>query len=101
MRTHIGFSTAAIFRALAAGNEFGLDIMRHTGLPSGTVYPTLTRAEAAGLVRSRWERNADALKEGRPKRRYYALTASGHRALDAALERFRELAEPHAARRRS
>ena len=92
MRTRIGFATATIFQALARGTGFGLDIMRETGLPSGTVYPTLNRAEASGLVRGRWESRRQADLEARPRRRYYELTAAGQTALDDALARFRELA---------
>jgi DNA-binding PadR family transcriptional regulator len=92
MRTRIGFATAAIFQALARGTGFGLDIMRETGLPSGTVYPTLSRAETSGLVRGRWESRRQADLDARPRRRYYQLTDAGHAALDDALARFRELA---------
>jgi DNA-binding PadR family transcriptional regulator len=95
MRSKIGYATAAIFAAVDRGNRFGLDIMRETGMPSGTVYPTLTRAEASGLVRSRWESTAHAATEGRPRRRYYELTASGKAALDEARERFGTFAEVH------
>ena len=55
MREHLGYATVAILGAVRQGHRFGLDIMRQTGLPSGTVYPTLARAERSGLVRSRWE----------------------------------------------
>lgn len=92
MRQHIGFATAQIFRAVEDGNRFGLDIMRVTGLASGTVYPTLTRAEAAGLVRGKWEAAAPAAREGRPRRRYYELTAAGREALQTSVERFSTLA---------
>jgi DNA-binding PadR family transcriptional regulator len=101
MRTRIGFATATIFEALVRGNGFGLDIMRETGLPSGTVYPTLSRAEASGLVRGKWEARRQADLEARPRRRYYELTAAGHTALAEALTRFRELAGGRRARSRS
>src|ERR1700738_1140052 len=42
----------------------------------GTLYPSLHRFEAEGLVRSGWE-----VSEAGRKRKYYALTASGRRAL--------------------
>nr|WP_042191275.1 helix-turn-helix transcriptional regulator [Kibdelosporangium sp. MJ126-NF4]CEL19962.1 Transcriptional regulator, PadR family [Kibdelosporangium sp. MJ126-NF4]CTQ97186.1 Transcriptional regulator, PadR family [Kibdelosporangium sp. MJ126-NF4] len=44
-------------------------------LPSGTVYPALHRLEAAGLVRSGWQ------SQGGRKKRVYAITAAGKRAL--------------------
>ena len=89
MRSRLGFATATIFQALARGTGFGLDIMRETGLPSGTVYPTLSRAETAGLVRGKWEARKVADREARPRRRYYELTPSGQAALEEALARFR------------
>ena len=98
MRTRIGFATATIFQWLARGTGFGLDIMRETGLPSGTVYPTLSRAEDAGLVRGKWEPRRVADREARPRRRYYELTAAGHVALDDALARFRGIADVRPAR---
>jgi DNA-binding PadR family transcriptional regulator len=88
MRQRIGYTTAVVFQELDSGSRFGLDIMRNTGLPSGTVYPTLTRAEASGLVRARWEARALADAEGRPRRRYYELTAAGRTALSEAGSRF-------------
>jgi DNA-binding PadR family transcriptional regulator len=95
MRSKIGFATAAVFGAVERGNKFGLDIMRETGMPSGTVYPTLTRAETAGLVRSRWEATTAATAEGRPRRRYYELTAAGRASLTEAMDRFGQFAESH------
>jgi DNA-binding PadR family transcriptional regulator len=88
MRQCLGYATAQVFASLARGNVFGLDIMRETGLPSGTVYPTLTRAEAAGFVRGRWESTAEAARQRRPRRRYYTLTAAGKAALELAMTRF-------------
>jgi PadR family transcriptional regulator PadR len=54
-------------------------------LAEGTVYPALHRLEAAGMLTSRW-----SVVEGR-RRRVYALTGSGRRALAAQhkeLDRF-------------
>ena len=65
----------------------GFDIMAATGLTSGTVYPTLDRLEQAGLLRSHWEDEAEAHREGRPARRYFRLTRAGASALQAALAR--------------
>lgn len=45
-------------------------------LPEGTVYPALRRLERDGLVAGRWVE-----VDGSPRRRYYALTAAGERAL--------------------
>lgn len=63
-----------------AVERFGLDVMRATGFPSGTVYPILTRLLNAGWLDAHWER-IDPVREGRPARRWYRLTALG---LDSA-----------------
>lgn len=88
----LGAATVAVLQAIRAGHRFGLDIMDATGLPSGTVYPTLARMEARAYVDSEWEDGADAKEAGRPRRRYYRLTPDGARALSEALERLGMLA---------
>jgi PadR family transcriptional regulator, regulatory protein PadR len=90
-RTHLGLGAVTILHAVASGSRFGFDIMAATGLTSGAVYPALDRLEHLGLVRSHWEDEAAAHGEGRPARRYFALTAEGAVALQAALERFKSL----------
>ena len=90
-RRPLSFGAVSVLHAIAAGNRFGFDIMAATGLTSGTVYPTLDRLEDQGLLRSRWEPEADAHREGRPARRYFGLTAAGATALEAALEKHRML----------
>src|SRR5215212_7323150 len=45
-------------------------------LPEGTVYPALRRLERDGLIGGRWVDVASG-----PRRRYYALTPDGQRAL--------------------
>ena len=88
----LGYATVAVLRALAEGAPYGLDIMDRTGLPSGTVYPTLMRLEKRGFVGGRWEEAGVARREGRPRRRYYRLTRAGEAALREALRRFGALA---------
>jgi PadR family transcriptional regulator PadR len=44
-------------------------------LPEGTIYPALHRMESAGLLSSRWE------VVGGRRRRVYALSSSGRRAV--------------------
>ncbi len=66
----------AAFLADPTSERYGLDLMRDTGLPSGTLYPILVRLERAGWVESRWEA-VDPVAQGRPTRRYYRLTADG------------------------
>ena len=65
---------------------YGLEIGEAAGLRSGTVHPILARLEGYGWLASRWE-DIDAGAEGRPARRYYALTADGVQAARAALAR--------------
>ena len=79
--TPISFTALLILQALAQGYKFGFDIMSVTGLPSGTIYPALRRLESLKLVDSDWEKDATARKEGRPRRRYYQLTATGKQQL--------------------
>ena len=81
----LGLAALKVLQAIAGGCEYGFDIIDATGLASGTVYPALSRHERDGLVRSSWEDSAKAFKDGRPPRRYYAITAEGRRAIDAAL----------------
>jgi DNA-binding PadR family transcriptional regulator len=66
--------------------RYGLEIGETAGLRSGTVHPILARLEGYGWLASRWE-EIDPAVEGRPPRRYYALTADGVQAAGAALAR--------------
>ena len=81
MVTLTSFTGVLILQALAQGYRFGFDIMQVTGLPSGTIYPALRRLESLEFVASDWEKDANARKEGRPRRRYYTLTQMGRRQL--------------------
>jgi PadR family transcriptional regulator len=90
-RGNLSFGAVAILHAIAGGSQFGFDIMSATGLTSGTVYPTLDRLEQDGLLKSHWEPESEAHREGRPARRYFRLTAKGAAALVAALDKHRML----------
>ena len=85
----LSYTGLFVLQAVAQGHRFGFDIMEVTGLPSGTIYPALRRLEALGLVSSDWEKDLKARKEGRPRRRYYEVTAAGTRHLAEAEARFR------------
>jgi len=76
--------TALVLRAIGAGHRYGFDVMEAVDLPSGTVYPALRRLDKAGLLKARWEANAEAHADGRPRRRIYELTREGRSALAAA-----------------
>lgn len=58
--------------------HYGLEIAKAAKLPTGTIYPILARLEEAGCLVSEWEQ-VDPAEEGRPRRRYYRLTAPGER----------------------
>jgi len=47
----------------------------------GTLYKALSRMEDAGLLASRWEDPMRAAEEGRPRRRWYRVTAEGEAAV--------------------
>lgn len=73
--------------------RYGLEVMEHTGLQSGTVYPALHRLETNGWLLSR-EEDVDASAAGRPARRLYHLTPTGLAGTLEALEPFRAPARP-------
>ncbi|WBC06996.1 PadR family transcriptional regulator [Micromonospora sp. CA-248089] len=70
--------------------RYGLDLMRLTGLPSGTLYPVLHRLQDAGWLAADWE-DVDPVTAGRPARRYYRLTGEGTRSARLALAELRAL----------
>jgi DNA-binding PadR family transcriptional regulator len=66
-----------LLEALSARTQqwrHGYDIMKETGLSSGTLYPLLIRMTEQGLVEAEW-REPEQL--GRPARHAYRLTSSG------------------------
>jgi len=87
----MGYATLQILQAIAAGYVYGFDIMDATGLPSGTVYPILSKLEESGLVKSRWEDPRIAKREKRPARRSYVITGDGREAVNETLRRYKKL----------
>ena len=67
----------------------GYDLMKATGLLSGTLYPLLMRMTDQGLVEAEWREPA---QPGRPARHAYRLTAKGL-ALASALSGDRSMAD--------
>ena len=66
-----------LLRALCAqapGWCHGYELMKVTGLLSGTLYPLLMRISDQGLVEAKWQEPA---QPGRPARHAYRLTAAG------------------------
>jgi DNA-binding PadR family transcriptional regulator len=94
----LSITAVSILQAIANGFEYGFDIIDATGLPSGTVYPALSRLERDGYLRSAWEAEAQAHKDGRPARRYYRVTAPGARALAEARAYYQKLTRLRRAR---
>ena len=87
----MSITACSVLQALVGGARYGFDVIDRTGLPSGTVYPALSRLERDGYVSSSWEAEATAHVEGRPPRRYYRVTASGVRALADATRHYQSL----------
>ncbi len=63
--------------------RYGYEMMKATGLGSGTLYPLLMRLSDRGLVDAEWREPA---RPGRPARHAYRLTAAG-RALAQSTKR--------------
>jgi DNA-binding PadR family transcriptional regulator len=74
-------TTRAVLQALLDGFQedlWGLRVCHETGLPSGTVYPLLTRLEDLGWVVTAWEDvGSGAERSTGPRRRFYRLTPDG------------------------
>lgn len=63
-----------VLSAQAGQWRHGYDLMKETGLLSGTLYPLLMRMTEQGLVEAEWHEPA---QPGRPARHAYRLTADG------------------------
>lgn len=61
----------------------GYDLMKETGLHSGTLYPLLMRMTDHGLVEAEWREPA---QPGRPARHAYRLTIAGVAFAQAAAD---------------
>lgn len=100
----MGYATLAVLQALVDGRQYGFDIVDHTGLATGTVYPALSSLEGRGLATADWEAEEVARADRRPPRKYYRVTPEGREALRAAMARMGALglrasnAEPGPAR---
>ncbi|GAA4381266.1 PadR family transcriptional regulator [Paeniglutamicibacter cryotolerans] len=77
-------------RALESGPSYGYAIISALAgaglgtIKGGTLYPLLTRFEAAGWVATEWRPG-----EGGPGRKYFSLTADGRRTLAEQREAWR------------
>jgi PadR family transcriptional regulator, regulatory protein PadR len=79
-----------VFLADPTSKYWGFEIMKGTGLASGTVYPLLARLEGMGWLESGWD---DDQQVSGPRRRYYRLTGDGVASARSAL------AEAHSKKR--
>ena len=73
--------------------RFGLELIRITGQPSGSIYPSLAKFEHAGWLVGGKE-DIDPRAEGRPARRFYRLTGAGARAAHNQLAALSEQYRP-------
>jgi len=89
----ISHTSALILQTIGSGYEYGFDLIKATGLPSGTVYPALRRLEKDSLILGSWEEKRSAYSQDRPRRRYYRLTRQGRETLAGALKRYPLLAQ--------
>lgn len=69
----------------AAGECWGLQVIKQSGRPAGSVYPILERLESIGWLSSYWE--TDDARSG-PRRRYYELTEGGASAASETIAAF-------------
>lgn len=66
--------------------RYGYELMRETGIKSGSLYPILGRFESLGWIQGRVE----PTESGRPPRRVYELDVGVLREVQAALDRYLE-----------
>ena len=82
LKGHLDMIVLAALSAAGPAHGYAIieEIKRRSGgafdLPEGTIYPALHRLEQAGLLSSRW-----VTAESGRRRRVYALTRRGERAL--------------------
>lgn len=79
-------ATVDVLRVLVDSGDptWGLQIIKQSGRPAGSVYPILDRLEHLEWVSSEWE--SDDSRTG-PRRRFYQLTAEGKPAALAVIAR--------------
>jgi PadR family transcriptional regulator, regulatory protein PadR len=80
--------TVEVLHELLASSDalWGLQLVKATGRPTGTVYPILARLEDAGWITAEWETESNHTG---PRRRLYRLTADGAVEGAKAVEEYR------------
>jgi len=71
--------------ANVSADHYGYELMKTTGLKSGSLYPILRRLESYGWVEQHSEPSPHP---GRPRRKVYRVTAKGERAMAPLLAEF-------------
>jgi PadR family transcriptional regulator PadR len=92
----LSLTSLRVFQALldgAASPQYGLALIKTTGIKAGAIYPILSRFEHEGWIEGSWE-TIDESTEGRRKRRYYRLTGIGEQAARDALGNARKQLTP-------
>lgn len=89
--SRVTVATIDVLRVLDESNDpcWGLQVIKSSGRPAGSVYPILERLESLGWVRSSWE--VDDSRSG-PRRRYYELTEDGAASARVAINDFAQRA---------
>ena len=65
--------------------QSGAEISKATKVGAGTLYPLLARFESAGWMTGEWEQLRPH-ETGKPRRRFYKLTAQGQNSAAVALQ---------------
>lgn len=63
--------------------HWGYQLMHDTGIPSGVVYPLLSRMHEDGWLKMHTDKGPSTLG---PARRYYTLTVKGRKELDLIIQ---------------
>lgn len=64
-----------VFLEDPGGSRYGFELMKFTGMASGSLYPMLARLEEAGWL-TRGKESTDPKAAGRPPRTNYIITAA-------------------------
>lgn len=87
-RRRISDATARVLQLFLDDSNnprYGLQILKTSRIPSGSLYPILIRLEEQEIIGSRWE-SATASSLGRPRRRLYELTPAGRSTARGLIE---------------
>ena len=88
-KTRMSAAKVKVIRALLRDPvkpHWGYDLLKETGLRSGTLYPMLSQLEAMGWVKGKWEFD-ERVPDG-PPRKAYRLTGQGQRVAPRAAEEY-------------